>query len=118
MIHDLSKSSYSTVEAAHLAFLTDTLSPHLTKIELEFRRKIFPSQLRRDMSVEFDTSELSRGDNASQANLYHTLTVIGAMTPNEVRAKYNLSPINGGDEPYIQSNMTTLSNIHNNGQEQ
>ena len=70
------------------------------------------------MSVEFDTSELSRGDNASQANLYHTLTVIGAMTPNEVRAKYNLSPINGGDETYIQSNMTTLSNIHNNGQEQ
>lgn len=118
MIHDLSKSSYSTVEAAHLAFLTDTLSPHLTKIELEFRRKIFPSQIRRDMSVEFDTSELSRGDNASQANLYHTLTVIGAMTPNEVRAKYNLSPINGGDETYIQSNMTTLSNIHNNGQEQ
>lgn len=118
MIHDLSKSSYSTVEAAHLAFLTDTLSPHLTKIELEFRRKVFPSQIRRDMSVEFDTSELSRGDNASQANLYHTLTVIGAMTPNEVRAKYNLSPINGGDETYIQSNMTTLSNIHNNGQDQ
>lgn len=111
MIHDLSKSSYSTVEASHLAFLTDTLSPHLTKIELEYRVKVFPSQLRRKMMVEFDTSELSRGDNASQANLYHTLATIGAMTPNEVRAKYNLSPINGGDETYIQSNMTTLSSI-------
>lgn len=111
MIHDLSKSSYSTVEASHLAFLTDTLSPHLTKIELEFRRKIFPSKLRRKMAIEFDTSELSRGDNASQANLYHTLSVIGAMTPNEVRAKYNLPPVEGGDETYIQSNMTTISAI-------
>ena len=32
---DLSKSSYSTVEATQLAFLTDTLSPLLEKIELE-----------------------------------------------------------------------------------
>ena len=37
---DLSKSSYSTVEATQLAFLTDTLSPLLEKIELEFERKL------------------------------------------------------------------------------
>lgn len=38
---DLSKSSYSTVEATQLAFLTDTVAPMLEKIELEIRRKVF-----------------------------------------------------------------------------
>jgi len=42
---DLSHSSYSTVEATNLSFLTDTLSPMLEKIELEFERKLYkPSE--------------------------------------------------------------------------
>ena len=42
------------------------------------------------------------------------------MTVNEVRRKLDLEPVEGGDENYIQLNMTTLTGVqnnNNNGQE-
>jgi HK97 family phage portal protein len=130
---DLSKSSYSTVEATQLAFLTDTLQPILTKIELEIKRKLFLDKDKASWDVQFDTSELLRADKTAQAAYYRTLVNIGAMTPNEVRQASGLQPIAGGDKAYIQTNMTTLeaiasgqtvknnntnnNNIDNNGQE-
>lgn len=65
---DLSKSSYSTVEATQLAFLTDTLNPLLQKIELEFERKLYKPSERNTVDVRFDTSVLLRADKASQAS--------------------------------------------------
>ncbi|OAV69727.1 phage portal protein, HK97 family [Bacteroidales bacterium Barb6XT] len=42
---DLSKSSYSTLEATQLAYLSETVQPFITKIELEINRKVFlPSE--------------------------------------------------------------------------
>lgn len=109
MVHDLSKSSYSTVEAVSIEFLTHALSAHLSNIELELRRKIYPPKMRRKRVIGFDTSAIIRSDNTSQANLYRTLGVIGAMTPNEVREKFSMPPIEGGDDAYIQVNMQKLS---------
>lgn len=59
---DLSKSSYSTVEATELAFLTDTLSPLLEKIELEFERKLYKPNEKDSIDVRFDTAMLLRAD--------------------------------------------------------
>ena len=69
---DLSKSSYSTVEATQLAFLTDTLSPLLEKIELEFERKLYKPSEKNSIDVRFDTSVLLRADKASLATYYQT----------------------------------------------
>lgn len=77
---DLSKSSYSTVEATQLAFLTDTLNPLLQKIELEFERKLYKPSERNTVDVRFDTSVLLRADKASQASYYNTLFQIGVIT--------------------------------------
>lgn len=59
---DLSKSSYSTVEATELAFLTDTLAPLLEKIELEFERKLYKPSEKDSIDVRFDTATLLRAD--------------------------------------------------------
>ena len=81
---DLSKSSYSTVEATQLAFLTDTLSPLLEKIELEFERKLYKPSERSRIDVRFDTSVLLRADKQSLANYYNTLFNIGVVSAYEI----------------------------------
>ena len=107
---DLSKSSYSTVEATQLAFLTDTLAPLLEKIELEFERKLYKPSERNSIDVRFDTSVLLRADKASLANYYNTLFQIGVITPNEIRKALDLEAIENGDHTFVQVNIQTLNN--------
>ena len=105
---DLSKSSYSTVEATQLAFLTDTLAPLLEKIELEFERKIYKPSERNNIEVRFDTSVLLRADKASLASYYNTLFQIGVITPNEIRKILDLPAIEDGDTTFVQVNIQPL----------
>ena len=111
---DLSKSSYSTVEATQLAFLTDTLSPLLEKIELEFQRKLYKPSEKKSIDVRFDTSVLLRADKASLAEYYNKLFQIGSITPNEIRKALDFEPIENGDKSFIQVNMSTLDKIISN----
>lgn len=113
-VFDLTKSSYSTVEATQLAFLTDTIAPLLSKFELEFYRKIFLPSERGRLSLAFDTSVLLRADKNALSNYYRNMFNIGVLTPNEVREQNDLPPIDGGDEAFLQSNITTIKNINNN----
>ena len=111
---DLSKSSYSTVEATQLAFLTDTLAPLLEKIELEFERKLYKPSERKNIEVRFDTSVLLRADKASLASYYNTLFQIGVIAPNEIRRELDLPALENGDKTFVQVNVQTLENATNN----
>lgn len=105
---DLSKSSYSTVEATELAFLTDTLAPLLEKIELEFERKLYKPSEKDSIDVRFDTATLLRADKQSLANYYQTLFNIGVISPNEIRKQIDLPSLEGGDNTFVQVNIQTL----------
>lgn len=109
---DFSKSSYSTVEATQLAFLTDTLAPLLSKIELEIERKIFRADEADKYEVHFDTSVLLRADKTALSNYYRNLFNIGVLTPNEIRRQLDLPPIDGGETAFLQTNMSTINNIN------
>lgn len=105
---DLSKSSYSTVEATQLQYLSDTVLPVITKFELEINRKVFLPSEQRTIRCEYDTSVMLRADKAAQGNFYREMFNIGAVTPNEIRREINLSRIEGGDEAFVQVNTVTL----------
>ena len=106
---DLSKSSYSTVEATQLQYLTDTALAVITKIEQEINRKVFlPSE--RNIVAEFDTSAILRTDKSAQATYWKELFNIGAATPNEVRRENNLDRMENGDKAFVQVNVQTLDN--------
>lgn len=107
---DLSKSSYSTVEATNLSFLTDTLSPLLEKIELEFERKLYKPSEKENIDVRFDTSRILRADKQSLANYYSTLFNIGVVSCNEIRKEIDLPFIEDGDSHFVQVNLATLQN--------
>lgn len=107
---DLSKSSYSTVEATQLAFLTDTVAPLLEKFELEFERKLYKPSERNNIEVRFDTSVLLRADKTSLASYYNTLFQIGAVSINEIRKILDLPSVENGDNHFVQVNIQTIEN--------
>ena len=118
LLGDLTRSSYATFEATTLDFLTNCLQPRLTNIEQELNRKLL---LRREkqmlkMHFAYDTEDLLRCTKTEMAQYYRDLINNGVMTVNEVRRKLDLEPVDGGDENYIQLNMTTLTGVQNNTQ--
>jgi HK97 family phage portal protein len=102
---DLSNSSYSTIEATELAFLTDTLSPLLEKIEEEFERKLYKPSEKDSIDVRFDTSALLRADKQSLANYYNTLFNIGVISINEIRRELDLPALDNGNNTFVQVNI-------------
>ena len=114
---DLSKSSYSTVEATQLAFLTDTLAPMLENIELELKRKVFRPSERDKVEVKFDTSGLLRADKAAQATWIKTQIEGGLLTINEARRQLDLPKVEHGDQPLVNNAMVTLDYVIKKQQE-
>jgi phage portal protein BeeE len=51
---------------------------------------------------------LLRGDAASRGTFYSTLRNIGVLNANEIRAKENLNPYDGGEKYLIQGAMVPV----------
>lgn len=89
----------SGIEQMSIGFVQYTLRPHLTRIEQELNRKLFPSRDR--YFVEFNVDGLLAGDSKAQAEYFGKALggpgARGWMTVNEVRRLKNLKPITGGD---------------------
>lgn len=107
---DLSKSSYSTVEATQLQYLTDTALAVITKIELEINRKVFLPSERGSVVAEFDTSAILRTDKAAQAAYWKDMFYVGGATPNVIRRENNLPRDLNGDKSFVPVNVQTLDN--------
>lgn len=111
LLGDLTKSSYSTTEAANLAFLTETLQPLLQKFELEFERKLFTED---NIDLRFDTTQMLRADKSALSNYYNTMLYNGTLSINEVRKDLDLEPVEAGDEHMVGVNLMPLRNAINN----
>ena len=105
---DLSKSSYSTIEATQIDHLTGTINPWLVKIELEFKRKLFFNSEKSHVEVKFDTKAMLRADSSAQAAYLNNLFQVGSMTPNEIRRDLDMGRIEHGDQSFVQVNVQTL----------
>lgn len=111
---DLSKSSYSTVEATQLEYLTDTVQPVIKRFEDEFNRKLFMPAERGRWEARFDTAALLRSNKSEQAQYLRDLMYAGAYTPNEIRRELGMHKVDGGDEALVQVNMARLKDIGTN----
>ena len=79
--------------------------------------------LRREKQVEgfhfaYETDDLLRCTKVELAQYWQALIQNGIVTVNEVRRKLDFEPVAGGDENYIQLNMTTLTGVANNTTQQ
>jgi HK97 family phage portal protein len=108
LLGDLSKSSYSTIEAAQLEFVQHTLYPFIVMFESELNRKLCHNS---NVRIDFDESFLIRTDKTAQANYLNTLVSGGILSVNEARANLGLNPIEGGDRlviPFTDLSQNTI----------
>ena len=97
LLQDLSHSSYSTIEASQLEFLTHTLLPYIAMIESEFNRKLGAENI----YIDLDEKYLMTSDKQAEANYIQTLVSCGVISVNEGRKMLGFGAIEGGDKHII-----------------
>jgi HK97 family phage portal protein len=111
--HNEKTTSWGTgIEQMLLGFQKFTLNPYLRRIEQAVRKQLLsPADRRAGLFAEFNLEGLLRADSQGRMNFYRGMSQIGAMTRNEIRAKENLPPIEGGDVVTIQSQNVPLRDL-------
>lgn len=108
MIGDLERATFSNIEHQALEFVTHTLRPWLVRWEQEINRKLFPTSSEGQPSntyVEFNVDGLLRGDIKARGDYYIRGRQWGWLSANDIRAKENMDPIDGGDVYLTPLNM-------------
>jgi HK97 family phage portal protein len=106
IIGDLSKATLSNVEQLISMWLSISLGSLLESIERSLDKAF---NLSANEYIELDVSALLRTDFSGRIEGYTKGIQGGLYTPNEAREKEGLSPVESGDIPYLQAQMTPLS---------
>lgn len=103
--HTDRQTSWGTgLEQQTLGFQKFTLRRRLKRIEQALEKQLLTAEDRASgVVLEFNIEGLLRADSAGRSKFYQTMTSIGAMTINEVRALENMPPVEGGHLPRMQS---------------
>ena len=117
MVGDLERSTYSNIEQQSQEYLTYCLMPYLVKIETELNQKLLSYKDRERLYFRFGLNGLLRADSKSRSEYYKNMYLIGCMSPNEIRELEEMNKYKGGDEFYVQANMTTTDNAINQNNE-
>lgn len=97
-------TSRSNTEQMGQEYISYTLSPWISAIKLEFKRKMFPSSgigrsPRNRFYVDFDLTDLQRADAASRNAFYSGGRQWAYLNTNDIRAFEKLNPI---EEPWAE----------------
>ena len=111
LLKDLTKSSFNNIEMQSQEFVSYSLMPYLTRIELEMNIKLFRRTEVGKKYVKFNVNGLLRGNIKDRSDFYSKMISSGVMSINEVRAKEDLNKIEDGDKHFTQLNMTTIQKI-------
>lgn len=104
-IGHLEKATNNNIEHQGLEFVTDSMMPWLVRWEQSIARDLLTPPQRQRYFAEFLVDGLLRGDTTARGEFYNKLWNMGALSPNEIRAKENMNPRDGGDTYYVPLNM-------------
>ncbi|XOV81657.1 MAG: phage portal protein [bacterium] len=108
-LQDLSHGTFANTEQQDLHVIKHTISHWLNEIEQEINAKLFGRN--RTRYVEFNVDGLLRGDFGTRMEGYAKGIQNSILTPNEVRQKENNPPMDGGDQLFLQQNMSELQSL-------
>jgi HK97 family phage portal protein len=91
LVGSTEKITNSNLVQENLQLVTQTLRPWLSRFEAELRRKVL-STLPGNYDVEFDTTELTRGDAVAESAALTAGVNGGWLCPAEARHELNLNP--------------------------
>lgn len=108
--HTEKSTSWGTgLEQQMIGFLTFSLRPYLTRIEQAVKKQLIAPADRGKLFAEFNLEGLLRADSQGRAQLYSTYAQNGISTRNEIRARENMAPMDGGNDLTVQSNLVPLA---------
>jgi len=105
MIADLDRATFSNIEHMGIEHVVYTMRPWFVRWEQGIAKKLLVPKDRSKYFAEFLIEGLLRGDSTARAQFYNQMFMVGALSPNDIREKENLNPINGGDSYYVPLNM-------------
>lgn len=105
MIGDLDRATFSNIEHQDIQFAKHALRPWLRRFESAIRKQLIRPDDRHGLYAEFMIDDILRGDFPTRMSGYATAIQNGIYSPNEVRAKENANPREGGDVYFTPSNM-------------
>ncbi len=112
-LFDVTAATYSNVENANLEVATDTLDAWAKNIEMEADIKILNYRYG-GRYTELDLYSVFRGDMKTRSDYFKSMMGIGAITPNQIRAREGMAGYGKeGDNYYIATNNFTPVNRMN-----
>lgn len=99
--------TYNNVQALNVEYYSQALQAHIEEME-ELTDHALGIGWGEGLGTEFDTDNLLRMDSVTLATTVQVLQGAGTMAPNEGRAKFDLKPVAGGDQPYLQQQNYSL----------
>lgn len=107
-LRDLSRATYSNIEEQGIDFVIYSLTPQLVEREQEINRKLLRTP---ETYAKHNVYALLRGNMEAQSNFFRELFGVGVLAPNDIRELMDLNPIEGGDEHFVQLQLTTLGRV-------
>lgn len=105
------QSTYS--EDEWNSYFEAVIEPMAEQMSQEYSRKLFSrKELSHGNYIYFDAANLTTATINTKLAL-QAMVDRGALTPNEWRATFNLSPVDGGDEPLRRLDTTTVTQAKN-----
>lgn len=111
MVQDDSKTNFNTVEQLSINYVTFTMLPWLKRHESAMRRDLLLPSEQGEFYIEFDVSQLMKGDLKSRYESYAIGRQWGWLSVNDIRRLENLSPIEGGSRYLTPLNMMDSNQI-------
>lgn len=103
LVGDFDRAVWKNVEELQRQFLTMTLLPWIERWTGALSRVLLTPTERQSMYLEFVVEDLLRGDITARFTAYRQAAGGAFLTPNEIRALENRSPIEGGDKLILQA---------------
>lgn len=101
--------AYNNIEALNQQYYSQCLQKHFESIELCLDEGLGLTEINgKTYGVEFDLDTLLRMDTATRVKTFADAVLGGLFKPNEGRAKFDLKPVDGGDQVYLQQQNFSL----------
>lgn len=110
---DTDRQAYASIEAENIEYVGRTLSPWVRRWRDAVYRCLltFDEQRAGNVWAEHSVEAMQRGDFATQSEGFRKMLEKGVYSINDVRRMLNLNLIPGGDEHFIQLNLSTVQSI-------
>ncbi len=103
--HSDKAATYASAEQMFLAHLIHTMGPWYARLEQAFNLQLLTDADHNDaVYTKFIDAGILRGSVKERGDFYKTMFEIGALNPNEIRAREELNPYEGGDTYRVPMN--------------